>query len=56
MLDGCDWFAGRIVERLDVGDHEGFVLAVTPDGSAAHADEPRLGFQDVRDLDAGNPA
>jgi flavin reductase (DIM6/NTAB) family NADH-FMN oxidoreductase RutF len=56
VVDGCDWFAGRIVDRIDVGDHEGFVLEVTPEGSAARADEPRLGFQDVRDLEAGNPA
>jgi flavin reductase (DIM6/NTAB) family NADH-FMN oxidoreductase RutF len=56
VIDGCDWFAGRIVDRVDLGDHEGFVLAVTDDGSARRADDPRLGFQDVRDLEAGNPA
>ena len=27
VLDACgNWFAGRIVERLDVGDHHAFVL------------------------------
>lgn len=56
VIDGCDWFAGRIVDRVDLGDHQGFVLAVTDDASAERADEPRLGFQDVRDLEAGNPA
>ena len=56
VLDGLDWFAGRIVERVDLGDHQGFVIAVSGDGAAPRADEPRLGFQDVRDLDAGNPA
>ena len=56
VIDGCDWFAGRIVDRFDLGDHQGFVLDVTPDGSAARADEPRLGLQDVRDFEAGNPA
>jgi flavin reductase (DIM6/NTAB) family NADH-FMN oxidoreductase RutF len=56
VIDGCDWFAGRIVERVDLGDHQGFVLAVADDGSAARAGERRLSFQDVRDLEAGNPA
>jgi flavin reductase (DIM6/NTAB) family NADH-FMN oxidoreductase RutF len=27
LLDGCDsWFAGRILDRLDCGDHEGLLL------------------------------
>ena len=26
VLDDCDWFAGRILERLDAGDHVAFVL------------------------------
>ncbi len=56
VLDGCDWFAGRVVDRVDLGDHQGFVLEVSSEGGAARADEPRLGFQDVRDLEAGNPA
>ena len=56
VLDGCDWFAGDIRDRVDFGDHVGFVLDVTDLGDAARAAEPRLGFQGVRDLDAGNPA
>jgi flavin reductase (DIM6/NTAB) family NADH-FMN oxidoreductase RutF len=56
VLEGCDWFAGRIVDRVELGDHDGFVLATGTEGSAARAAEPRLGFQDVRDLDAANPA
>lgn len=56
VLEGCDWFAGRVVDRVDLGDHQGFVLAIGDEGSAARADEPPLGFQGVRDLEAGNPA
>jgi flavin reductase (DIM6/NTAB) family NADH-FMN oxidoreductase RutF len=55
VLDGCDWFAGRVCDRVGFGDHMGFVLEVTPFGEVARA-EPRLGFQGVRDLEAGNPA
>ena len=56
VLEGLDWFAGAVLERLDLGDHTGFLLEVTGDGSAARADEPGLGFQAVRDLDPGHPA
>jgi flavin reductase (DIM6/NTAB) family NADH-FMN oxidoreductase RutF len=56
VLEGCDWFAGRVVDRVDLGDHQGFVLAIGDEGSAARADEPPLGFPGVRDLEAGNPA
>jgi flavin reductase (DIM6/NTAB) family NADH-FMN oxidoreductase RutF len=56
VLDGCDWFAGNIHDRVELGDHVGFVLDVTDLGDAARAEEPRLGFQGVRALEAGNPA
>ena len=54
-LTTCDWFAGRILDRVDLGDHVGFVLEITG-GNATRADEPWLDFVQVRDLDAGNPA
>jgi flavin reductase (DIM6/NTAB) family NADH-FMN oxidoreductase RutF len=56
VLDGCDWFAGRVVDRVGLGDHVGFVVEMIGDGVAARAAEPRLGFQRVRRFDAGNPA
>jgi flavin reductase (DIM6/NTAB) family NADH-FMN oxidoreductase RutF len=55
VLSGCDWFAGRVVERADLGDHVGFVLDVRH-GRATRTDVPYLGFQDVQDLDAAKPA
>ncbi len=54
VLDGCDWFAGTVRERVDVGDHVLYLLDVTPDGEAASAPGPQLGFQSVRDFEAGN--
>jgi flavin reductase (DIM6/NTAB) family NADH-FMN oxidoreductase RutF len=56
VLDGCDWFAGDIVERVDLGDHVGFVLDVTQHGAATRTAEQYLGYVDVKGLDAGNPA
>ena len=53
VLAGCDWFAGRIVERIDLGDHVGHVLNVG-DGRAERAGEPTLPYTKVRDLDAGH--
>ncbi len=55
VLDGCDWFAGRIVAHHDdLGDHEGFVLDIRAADDAAPADA-QLGYQNVKDVDAGHP-
>lgn len=56
VLTDTDWFAGRIIERWDAGDHTALLLDVLPEGSAARADEPQLGFQQIRDLDPGHEA
>jgi flavin reductase (DIM6/NTAB) family NADH-FMN oxidoreductase RutF len=56
LLDGCPGaFVGTVLERLDTGDHVGFLLrptAVRLDGDHG----PRLTFQDVRDFEPGNEA
>ena len=56
VVAGCDWFAGSVCARFELGDHVAFVLDVTDDGDASRASEESLGFQGVRDLEAGNPA
>jgi flavin reductase (DIM6/NTAB) family NADH-FMN oxidoreductase RutF len=56
VLDGCDWFAGEIHERVDLGDHAGFVLDVRHDGEAERTAEPYLAFPQVKDLDPGHDA
>ena len=56
VLEGCDWFAGTVLQRLDTGDHVLHLLDVTDDGEASSADEPQLGFQAVRDFEAGHHA
>ncbi len=55
ILDGCpSWFAGDILDRLDLGDHVGFLL----DPFAAQHDDTSepLYFQHVKDIDPGHPA
>lgn len=54
VLDDClGWFAGRVLDRVGLGDHTG--LVVEPYASAAGDGEP-LTFDDVRDLEPGHGA
>jgi flavin reductase (DIM6/NTAB) family NADH-FMN oxidoreductase RutF len=54
VLDACDWFAGRVIDRVDVGDHVLHLLDVGSDGDARFAGAHQLGFQSVRAFDAGH--
>jgi flavin reductase (DIM6/NTAB) family NADH-FMN oxidoreductase RutF len=55
LLATCTrWFAGRIVERLDTGDHVGHLLE--PFDAAAGPWSAQLGFQSVKDLQPGHRA
>src|SRR4051812_12436059 len=48
-----EWFAGRIVQRLDwSGDHAGFVLE--PVAARASGDEHELSFQAAKDIEPGH--
>jgi flavin reductase (DIM6/NTAB) family NADH-FMN oxidoreductase RutF len=53
--DATGWFAGRVLNRYDVGDHVGFLLEPV-DGSAPQRFEQLVTFSDVRDLDPGHEA
>ena len=55
VLDDCDWFAGTILERRDLGDHIGHLLDVT-DAAQASAPSAQLGFQSVREMEPGHEA
>lgn len=54
VLDACDWFAGRVVDRVDVGDHVLHLLDVDADGESRFAGARQLGFQSVRGFVAGH--
>jgi flavin reductase (DIM6/NTAB) family NADH-FMN oxidoreductase RutF len=47
-----DWFAGRVLERLDLGDHVGHLLAPI-EGQAGHGERP-LTFHRARRIEAGH--
>jgi flavin reductase (DIM6/NTAB) family NADH-FMN oxidoreductase RutF len=53
VADLDDWFAGRIVERIDwSGDHVGFVLE--PVAARAGDDGDELSFQEAKDIEPGH--
>jgi flavin reductase (DIM6/NTAB) family NADH-FMN oxidoreductase RutF len=56
IVDGFeDWFAGRIVARIDWhGDHAGFVLG--PVSAEAAGDGAELSFQEAKDIEPGHEA
>jgi flavin reductase (DIM6/NTAB) family NADH-FMN oxidoreductase RutF len=53
LADVPRWLAGRVLDRIDLGDHVGFVLE--PVDAACDLAEPQLGFQSVKDLQPGHP-
>ena len=53
LIQDCDWFAGRIERTFDAGDHVAFVLSPF-DGE--HRGQSQLGYQEARDIEAGQPA
>jgi len=55
VLDDCgNWFAGRILDRLDVGDHWAFVLE--PLRGADSPGEGAFTFQEARWIEPGHEA
>ena len=52
VLDDCDWFAGRVLDRADAGDHVLFVLE--PFGGEC-SETSQLGSRESFDIDAGRP-
>jgi flavin reductase (DIM6/NTAB) family NADH-FMN oxidoreductase RutF len=55
VLEDCRrWFAGRVLNRIEAGDHVAFL--VEPFAAAAGPDDGQLGFQDVRHLRPGHPS
>jgi flavin reductase (DIM6/NTAB) family NADH-FMN oxidoreductase RutF len=56
ILEDVDgWFAGRVLEQLDLGDHTGFLLEpVEAAGQGRPGEE--LGFQEGKQIEPGHPA
>ena len=54
LADCTRWVAGHIVDRFDTGDHVGHLLDLFDGAAGGWAGQ--LGFQAVKDLDAGHPA
>jgi flavin reductase (DIM6/NTAB) family NADH-FMN oxidoreductase RutF len=55
VLDGvANVFVGRVLARVDLGDHTGHLLE--PVAARHEGDAEALGFQEARDIEAGHPA
>lgn len=54
LLDCPCWFAGRVLERLDLGDHMGYCLE--PVEVSMAPGRPPLLFSSVKELVPGHPA
>jgi flavin reductase (DIM6/NTAB) family NADH-FMN oxidoreductase RutF len=55
VLDGCScWFTGSILQRIDMGDHVGFLLQ--PLDAQPGKDASPMTFQQARDIEAGHAA
>ena len=52
LLVGCPYLVGRVIERIDVGDHVAFVLDVVATEGAAVP----MRFQHARGIDPGHEA
>jgi flavin reductase (DIM6/NTAB) family NADH-FMN oxidoreductase RutF len=53
VLSGCErWFAGEVLQQIELGDHVGFLLRpIDAEGAAAG---PQLTVQQARDIRAGH--
>lgn len=55
VLDGTRaWFVGRVLERVPLGDHVGYLLEPVDAHLSGKLD--LLSFQQVRDMEPGHPA
>ena len=54
LAAGAGYYVGRVLDRLDVGDHVAFL--VEPVAAEFRRSAPQLGFRDVKDMEPGHEA
>ena len=54
--DAAAWFVGRIVRRIDAGDHLGVLMEPFDGATTPAAAEELVSFSDVKDLEPGHDA
>lgn len=53
VLEACErWFVGTVLEKIDLGDHVGFLLS--PIDVEPSRESEQLTFQQARDIEAGH--
>lgn len=53
ILEGCDYAVGRVLERLDGGDHVAHLIEIV-DTVCSDSPQAQLGSREVRDIQAGH--
>jgi len=53
ILAGCDYIIGRVLDRIDAGDHVAHVIGIL-EAEHPHAAAPQLGFAAVHGMRAGH--
>ncbi|RST15903.1 flavin reductase [Streptomyces sp. WAC05374] len=56
LTDARAWFVGRVLDRIDGGDHRGFLLDPLETSPPVPGRPPLIMFGDVADLEPGHPA
>lgn len=56
VLDECDWYAGRVIDQIDGGDHTGFLVDLVQGGRCTRKGERPLRLHTARDFDPGHDA
>jgi flavin reductase (DIM6/NTAB) family NADH-FMN oxidoreductase RutF len=56
LLAECDWIAGRVIQRIDAGDHTAHVLDIVAAGDEYIGECGPLGFQEANAIPPGHPA
>jgi flavin reductase (DIM6/NTAB) family NADH-FMN oxidoreductase RutF len=54
VIQGLDWFAGTIVDRVETGDHVAFVVAPWG-GQCQRPDDRPLRYSEIAGIEAGHP-
>ncbi|MGW1610151.1 flavin reductase family protein [Streptomyces sp. NPDC002285] len=56
LQDACAWFVGSVEQKIDAGDHVGFVLAPAQGSEGGNADGPALlRLSDALSIEPGHP-
>jgi flavin reductase (DIM6/NTAB) family NADH-FMN oxidoreductase RutF len=54
--DAAAWFVGKTLQRIDFGDHTGYLLEPVDGAADQHCAEELVSFSDIADMEPGHEA